>query len=137
MTPLREILALITILLSLSGGAEYGERVQSPPPPAEVATAAPILVPVTLRDLLPLTEDGMFLLLERSSWPADEHETVVAVSWCESRWTPSAVGARGERGVLQVRPEFHGPVPADPLGQLQQAHGIWESQGWSPWSCYR
>lgn len=57
------------------------------------------------------------------------------MAWCESRLEPGAVGRYGERGLYQVRPEFWGPVPADPVGQVAQAYEIWREHGWGPWSC--
>ena len=117
MNPLQAILLVLTFVLGVSG---YSPAVQEPEP-VRVQSEVPILVPVTLADLLPET-----------SWPESEWETVEAVSWCESRWDPSAVGLLGEQGVLQVRPEFHGPVPPDVLGQLEQGYDIWSEYGWTP-----
>ena len=122
MNPFRAILLSLAFVLGVTG---YKPAVEEPEP-IRVQSEAPILVPVTLAALLPET-----------SWPESEWETVEAVAWCESRWDPSAVGLLGEQGVLQVRPEFHGPVPPDVLGQLEQGYGIWSEYGWQPWACAR
>ena len=119
------IRALLTVLAVVLGASGYTPAVEKPEPIRVQSEAPePILVPVTLADLLPET-----------SWPESEWATVEAVAWCESRWDPSAVGLLGEQGVLQVRPEFHGPVPSDVLGQLEQGYSIWSEYGWTPWSC--
>lgn len=101
------------LAIALLGGIGYAPAVEDPEPVRVQSEAPePILVPVTLADLL-----------SETSWPESEWSTVEAVAWCESRLDPSAVGSLGERGVLQVRPEFHGPVPSDTLGQLEQGYG--------------
>ena len=119
------IRVLLPVLAVVLGGIGYTPAVEEPEPIRVQSEAPePILVPVTLADLLPET-----------SWPESEWPAVEAVAWCESRWDPSAVGLLGEQGVLQVRPEFHGPVPTDVLGQLEQGFDIWSEYGWQPWSC--
>lgn len=101
------------------------------PTPHELGTAAPILSPATYV----LTADEVYeVALAASGSPAWAREAV-AVSYCESRHRPDAVGALGERGAWQVRPEYHGPVPADALGQAEQAYRVWSEAGWGPWSC--
>lgn len=53
----------------------------------------------------------------------DRHEQrlLAAVTVVESRGNPKARGAAGEIGAYQVRPELHGAVPADLIGQTEQA----------------
>lgn len=103
----------------------------APATPRELGTAAPILPPATYV----LTADEVYeVALAASGSPAWAREAV-AVSYCESRHRPDAVGALGERGAWQVRPEYHGPVPADALGQAEQAYRVWSEAGWHPWSC--
>lgn len=65
-------------------------------------------------------------------WPCGE---ALRVAWCESRFDPQAVGEAGERGLFQVLPHVWGPVPAEPAGQVAQAHEIWQKHGWRPWTC--
>ncbi|MDO9079241.1 MAG: hypothetical protein Q7U44_00455 [Desulfuromonadales bacterium] len=50
-----------------------------------------------------------------------EQRLLAAVAVVESRGNAKAIGQRGERGAYQVRPELHGPVPADLDGQTEQA----------------
>lgn len=59
----------------------------------------------------------------------DRHEQrlLAAVTVVESRGNPRAIGQRGELGAYQVRPELHGPVPADLEGQTEQALAILRS----------
>lgn len=59
----------------------------------------------------------------------------VRLTWCESRWMPGAVGALGERGLSQIRPEYHGPVPASVRGQVAKTYVLWEVHGPRIWSC--
>jgi hypothetical protein len=70
-------------------------------------------------------------------FPASEWANAMAVSSCETGGTfnPGAIGAHGEEGVFQVRGIYHGSVPSDIAGQVQQAARIQSEQGWGPWSC--
>ena len=70
-----------------------------------------------------------------AAFPPSEWERAHRIAMCESGGNPAAIGRLGERGAFQVRPEYHGPVPADLHGQAQQAARIWREQGWRPWSC--
>ena len=67
----------------------------------------------------------------------EQPDFAYGVAHCETGGTfnPAAVGALGERGIFQVRPEYHGPVPSDVWGQVAQARRIYLAQGWRPWSC--
>ena len=68
---------------------------------------------------------------------------VVAVATCESRWDPEAVGAAGERGLLQVHPVHRQAMASAGLDYDQESDRIkwavrlWEGRGWTPWSCGR
>ena len=53
-----------------------------------------------------------------------EQRLLASVAVVESRGNPLAIGKRGERGAYQVRPDLHGPVPADINGQTEQALAI-------------
>lgn len=60
------------------------------------------------------------------------------VAWCESTGNPLAIGDVGERGLWQVRPEFWGSVPRNPLAQAEQAYEIWKiTRDWRYWTCGR
>ena len=41
--------------------------------------------------------------------PVDFDALVVAMSWTESRWMDDATGGAGERGAMQVMPQYHCP----------------------------
>ena len=69
-------------------------------------------------------------------WPASEVERAMRVSWCESRYDPAAVEPSGDHiGTFQVDPSFWGPVPTDIWSQVAQALVVFQTQGWSAWSC--
>lgn len=110
------------------------------PGPHHRAGPAPAPAPAGAEAGLPALDAGQgpvdALPLERLicsyPWPCDE---ALAVARCESRLDSTAVGAYGERGLFQVRPELWGPVPQDPAGQVAQAYAIWEEHGWKPWTC--
>lgn len=127
MTLIREILMLLAGLLAAAQPLEEPPRVQSAPPPA------PILVPVTLAELLPRDQvfELAFDVSGSEAWAAE----AVAVAHCESRFDPSALGAAGEEGMFQVRAIYHGHVPESPRGQVAQAFEVWSEHGWGIWSC--
>lgn len=88
--------------------------------------------------------DGIPGLICSYSWPCAE---AVSVAWCESRHQPLATGALGERGLFQLRPEYHqaradrlfgpGANLYDPYINTATAHSLWLELGWQPWSCAR
>jgi hypothetical protein len=97
-----------------------------PPPPPSQGTSAPnVLGPVALR-----------AALAQSSWPRDLWPTVERIIACESSGNTNAVGPLGHRGLMQVAPWFHGPVPTDAVGQLNQGYQVYLKQGWGAWECY-
>lgn len=68
-------------------------------------------------------------------FPHHEHAKALSVAHCESRYRTDVVGALGERGVFQVRPEYHGAVPTDVASQVKQAARIQSAHGWRLWAC--
>ena len=98
-----------------------------------VATAL-VAEPVT-KESAPELKQGPLRGAIEAAFPPSQVETAYWIAMCESGGDPEAVGALGEQGAWQVRPEFHGPVPADIYGQAQQAARIVAASGWSPWSC--
>ena len=70
-------------------------------------------------------------------FPASEWAAALRVARCESGGTfdPALVGAAGERGIYQIRPEFWGSVPPDIDGQTAQAASIVARHSWRYWSC--
>ena len=90
-----------------------------------------------------LTEAEVYALLAESPWPERLWDQVVAISWCESRWTPDEDGDGGEStGLMQVH------VPAQPRiartfdltdgrSNLIAAYIVYLEAGSSfwPWSC--
>lgn len=71
--------------------------------------------------------------LAASQWPPELWAMVAAVVYCESRGRTDAVAPAGYTGLMQVDPALHGPVPADAVGQLNQAFGVYLAQGWGAW----
>lgn len=68
-----------------------------------------------------------------AGWPADQLAKVERVAFCESSGKTTAVSSAGYVGLMQVAPWLHGPVPADAVGQLAQAYGVYLLQGWGAW----
>jgi hypothetical protein len=111
----------------------------APPVELRIETATPEPVPEPLivtvtdqREYPAVTYDVWSAIVE--AFPPEEWECAAIIAWRESRYQPDAVGALGERGSFQVRPEYHGPVPPDLHGQAQQAAGIVAAHGWKPWT---
>ena len=95
-----------------------------------------------------LTEDEMRAVLYSSGWPEELFSQALAVSWCESRWSPYAHNG-GNAGLFQMNitegatlrgswftywglPEDRW---SDPVVNATAARLTWERSGWSPWSC--
>jgi len=68
-----------------------------------------------------------------AGWPAGLLAKVERVVLCESSGRTTAVSPAGYVGLMQVAPWLHGPVPADAVGQLAQAYGVYLRQGWCAW----
>jgi hypothetical protein len=97
-----------------------------------------------------LTEAEMVAVLTEAGWPAELHAAALAVSWCESRWSPYAVGDGGRSlGLFQMQWSGAGWrgwfVPAgedeamahDPVVNARTAWWAYQRSGWAPWSCAR
>lgn len=92
-----------------------------------------------------LTEPAMRELLGR--WfPPDQIETALRVSWCESRWVPSATNpASKAAGLFQHMPAYwesrseaalgHVGDPHDPEANVAVAAWLWATGGWGHWQC--
>jgi hypothetical protein len=80
-------------------------------------------------------------------FPPEQIDTAIAVMSCESRGEVGAVGLVGERGLFQIRPEFHqwradrlfwrGASLFHPEVNIAVAADLWADAGWRPWSCAR
>lgn len=69
-------------------------------------------------------------------WPASEVEHAMSVSRCESGFDPTAVEPSGDHiGTFQIDPSLWGSVPSDIWSQVAQALVVFQTQGWSAWSC--
>ena len=97
-----------------------------------------------------LTEAEMVAVLTEAGWPAELHAAALAVSWCESRWSPYAVGDGGRSlGLFQMQWSGAGWrgwfIPAgedeamahDPVVNARTAWWAYQRSGWGPWSCAR
>lgn len=93
-----------------------------------------------------LSEAEMRAVLTLAGWPAELHDEALAISWCESRWSPYAVGDGGNSlGLFQLWRGWwpsageHLDLWADPLVNARvalharQARGRWGGGG--GWSC--
>ena len=67
-------------------------------------------------------------------FPPAARTQALRVALCESRGDPAAVNGP-HLGVFQARSDYHGPVPESVDGQVRQAAGIQEREGWTPWAC--
>jgi LysM repeat protein len=104
----------------------YLEPSAAPPPPPRTPSASPVVLsPASFR-----------AALAASPWPVDTWPTVERIVKCESSFNTGAVGPLGHRGLMQVDPKLHGPVPSDPVGQLTQGYEVYKKQGWGAWECY-
>ena len=107
----------------------------APAPPAAVHAATGTLSETELRAIL--TEAG---------WPAEWHDDALAIAWCESHWSPYAVGDGGNSlGAWQLWRGWFGPAgysvdqAFDPLTNarvalyVRQVRGRFGGAG--GWSC--
>lgn len=95
-----------------------------------------------------LSESEMRHVLTEAGWPDSEIPNALAVSWCESRWSPYAING-GNFGLFQMNETeaatILGPwfrywgLPedqwSDPVTNALAARWTWEMLGWGPWSC--
>ncbi len=108
--------------------------------PVETPRATP--APVASSALTAMSADhGTIIAAIEAVWPAELVPTVVRIASCESTMNTAARNRwSGAAGLFQAL--GHGPVPADALGQAQQALAIYEEAGgFGPWSssayCWR
>lgn len=63
-------------------------------------------------------------------------EQAVAVTFCESGWSTTAVGRANEWGLAQIHPVHALPRVRGVHAQLRQAYMIWSrTENWTAWSC--
>ena len=97
-----------------------------------------------------LSEAEMVGVLQEAGWPASLIPAALAVSWCESKWSPGALGDGGVSvGLFQIgrsRPGWNGWFIyfgidesnwADPLTNAYTALLVYQNSGWEPWTCRR
>jgi soluble lytic murein transglycosylase-like protein len=113
----------------------YLEPSNDPPPPPS-ATASPAPTRVASGSSIVLTPASFKAALAASPWPVNTWPTVERIVRCESSFNTGAVGPLAHRGLMQVDPNLHGPVPSDPVGQLTQGYEVYKKQGWGAWECY-
>jgi hypothetical protein len=93
-----------------------------------------------------LTSDELAAILRLAGWPDSLIPEAMSVSWCESRWSPYAVGDGGNSlGLFQLWtgwfPAFREDLSAwyDPLVNARVARYVYERRGrWGGgggWSC--
>lgn len=89
-----------------------------------------------------LSEAEVRAVLVVAGWPVELHGAALAVSWCESKWSPNAVGDGGASvGIFQLwNGWFHeGEEPFDALTNAKVALRVREVRGrWGGgggWSC--
>lgn len=95
-----------------------------------------------------LSEAEMRAVLTLAGWPAELHDEALAISWCESRWSPYAVGDGGNSlGLFQLNGMWFpyagedGTRWADPLVNARTAYAVYQydiGRGyvpWKQWSC--
>jgi hypothetical protein len=93
-----------------------------------------------------LTSDELTAVLHLAGWPDSLIPEAMSVSWCESHWSPYAVGDGGNSlGLFQLWtgwfPAFHEDLSAwyDPLVNARVARYVYERRGrWGGgggWSC--
>jgi hypothetical protein len=94
-----------------------------------------------------LTEAQMREVLRLAGWPDELADEALAVAWCESRWSPGAVGDGGSSlGLFQLWGGWFGAVGlplerwADPVVNAAAALRVLERRGgWGGaggWSCW-
>ena len=134
------MISVIPILLSV--GIVCGT-----PPPMPVPVIAPV-APVeatAIPVVYPAEESWMRQVLDESPWPAELHDEVVEIAFCESSWNPAAVGDDGlALGLMQVRTDYHAALAEkydllSPSDNLIAAWAIYvqAQETFRPWSCWK
>lgn len=96
-----------------------------------------------------LSEAEMDAVLAEAGWPVDLWGQAKAVAWCESRWSPYAVGDGGaSRGVFQLNVatwfRYAGEDPAQWADPVVNARVAWATYQydlgrsyapWKQWTC--
>lgn len=95
-----------------------------------------------------LSEAEMRAVLTLAGWPVELHAEALAVAWCESRWSPLAVGdGSNSLGLFQLNGMWFpyagedGTRWADPLVNARTAYAVYQydiGRGyvpWKQWSC--
>lgn len=121
------------------------------PAPPQVLTPSPVEVAAARIQEHggSLTEAEVREVLTEAGWPAELHDEALAVAWCESRWSPYAVGDGGNSlGLFQLNVatwfRYAGENPAlwaDPLVNARTALATYYYdlgrgyEPWKQWSC--
>ena len=105
--------------------------------PVAVTPAPPAPTPYAVLDTsVQLTEAQVTQLLINAGFTPDTWPRMLALGWCESKFSPNATGLAGEMGIWQVHPRWHPDATYDPQGNANAAYRI-SSGGYdlSAWSC--
>lgn len=100
---------------------------QLPPPPTTTVVTQPLIQSPVVSNVY-----DWYL---QSDWPQDLWPIVQQIIQCESSGNPQAFNGH-HRGLMQVDPDLWGPVPSDPVAQLNQGYHVYLTQGWGAWECY-
>lgn len=97
-----------------------------------------------------LVPEAMQPIIHAVGWQPSEVPMLLDVISCESGWNPLAIGAAGELGLLQFKPQtwegarqWDAEIPpvaeywSSASAQLYTGRVLWEHEGWEPWSCAR
>ena len=123
---------------------------QAPARLAEAQVSAPLMIepqPEASPWPAQLTESQMREVLRLAGWPDGMADEALAVAWCESRWSPGAVGDGGSSlGLFQLWGGWFAAVGlplerwADPVVNAAAALRVLERRGrWGGaggWSCW-
>lgn len=144
-TPFPALLVPIETVTAEAVGAAPGPTLGPTPAPTPIATTAPavtrqfatpVQTPAESSRVYSSALASVQSALAESPWPPELWPTVERIIQCESSGNPAAIGPGGYRGLMQVDPRLHGPVPGDAVGQLTQAYDVYLRQGWGAWGCY-
>jgi len=110
----------------------------APPAPSQRATGA-----VSAASAEQFTEPQMRELAAQAGFTEELMTPLLAVTWCESKFSPGAIGKAGEAGLAQVHPmnwgrfdQFPEPDPWNPLQNLIVAYQMsQEGTNYWAWTC--